>query len=81
MHTLRAGAMGCAVETLQDLLRQLGFYSGVTTGVYDLGTARAVMSVQKVVHAKPTGIADEQTLLYIVSKAAVVPADRFSEQL
>lgn len=52
---------GRDIETLQKLLKELGFYYGLITGQYDQATAEAVRQFQLVHELKPDGIVGPDT--------------------
>lgn len=69
---LMEGSKGYAVESLQEILQQLGFYSGAITGTYDKQTKQAVALFQEKYLLSITGIADDRTQLIAAMKASVV---------
>ncbi len=60
--TLKTGAKGDAVVTLQNKLKVLGYYRGDADGVYDSGVASAVKLFQKYNKLYQSGIAYTPTL-------------------
>ena len=63
---LSQNAAGQAVSTLQDALRELGFYNGMTTGLLDAATVSAVKALQSKNGLLQTGFvsAELQKLIY-----------------
>ncbi|GAA1274972.1 peptidoglycan-binding protein [Planotetraspora silvatica] len=59
--TLKYGAKGAAVKTLQTRLKQLGYVPGKVDGVYGSGTRAAVWAFQKVQGIKPTSTVASKT--------------------
>ncbi len=59
---LRIGDRGPYVADLQLALRQLGFYSGPITGIYEATTEQAVIGFQRSNNLAISGIADGATL-------------------
>lgn len=62
LGSLREGADGDSVRTLQKNLRTLGFYNGSVDGDYGSGTASAVLAFQQAYGLKADGIAGTATL-------------------
>ena len=60
--SLRVGASGSAVITLQQKLRDIGLYSGKIDGKYGTGTEKAVIAFQKKNGLVPDGVAGSRTL-------------------
>ncbi|HEY9699606.1 MAG TPA: peptidoglycan-binding protein [Trichocoleus sp.] len=61
-NQLRIGDRGPYVADLQIALRQLGFYSGPITGIYEANTEQAVIAFQRSNNLAISGIADSTTL-------------------
>lgn len=63
---LYAGNQGTAVRTLQEALKELGFYSASVDGIFGTGTKNAVLAFQAMNNLPQTGSADgaTQALLY-----------------
>lgn len=61
-YTARPGDRGTEVRRLQQRLRQEGYYSGETTGVYDRATRRAVSRFQAANLLSPDGSTGRSTL-------------------
>ena len=63
---LYAGSEGTAVRTLQEALKELGFYTASVDGKFGTGTKNAVSAFQKMNSLPQTGAADAatQALLY-----------------
>ncbi len=67
LGSLREGAQGEAVRSLQKDLRTLGYYTGSVDGDYGAGTVAAVTAFQKAYNLKADGIAGKGTLNMIAS--------------
>ncbi|MBO0348838.1 peptidoglycan-binding protein [Phormidium pseudopriestleyi FRX01] len=65
--TLLRGSQGSAVVTLQENLRNLGYYTGPITGYYGQLTQEAVMELQRDRGIHADGIAGPQTQSILVS--------------
>ena len=61
MKTLRLGSTGPIVEFLQNILEQLGLYSGTIDGIFGTGTQNAVISFQRQNGLVPDGIVGRRT--------------------
>lgn len=59
---LELGANGAEVVKLQKRLHQLGYYNGYSTGLYDAGTAKAVLEFQRQNELMDSGKADYSTV-------------------
>ncbi len=59
------GSRGQEVRSVQQKLKQLGFYGGSVDGVFGAQTRRAVVAFQKSVGITADGIAGPKTLLYL----------------
>lgn len=59
------GSTGQEVRSVQQKLRELGFYSGSVDGIYGSGTQSAVRAFQRSVGITADGIAGPTTLLYL----------------
>ncbi|MEB3885042.1 peptidoglycan-binding protein [Lyngbya sp. CCY1209] len=70
---LGPGSTGSAVGGIQRVLRQLGFYRGPITNVFDQATARAVRNFQIAYGLPPTGRVEAATQALLVSWGVVVP--------
>jgi len=55
LYTLETGASGQEVKQLQNELKELGYFDGVSTGVFGTATARAVREFQKANELEITG--------------------------
>lgn len=62
VSSLKAGATGANVKSLQQVLQALGDYSGNITSTYDATTTAAVQKFQRVNKLTVTGTADSSTL-------------------
>lgn len=71
---LRSGSTGSEVALLQSRLAQLGYQPGRTDGVFDRGTADAVLSFQSRNGLKTDGIAGPLTLSRLHGSAASAAA-------
>jgi hypothetical protein len=60
-RTLRRGSSGAEVRLLQQLLTDLGFYTGPINGFFDAATERAVRAFQASVGIRVDGIVGPQT--------------------
>ncbi len=69
--TLKTGAKGDAVVTLQNKLKALGYYRGDADGVYDSGVASAVKLFQKYNKLYQSGIAYTPTIKALDSASVV----------
>jgi len=81
--TLVRGDKGLAlIKTLQQRLKDLGYYTIKVDGIFGSGTQRAVRLFQQVNGLKDTGIADNATQVLLYSSAAkplgYVPAGGYS---
>ncbi len=70
--TLTLGMKGEAVESLQLMLRFLGYYKGDINSIFEAKTTEAVEAFQKDNFLDVTGIADERTQVILAMKSAVV---------
>ena len=61
-QTLRRGARGSAVMTLQTALKDLGYYTKAVDGIYGSGTVAAVRAFQAASGLKADGIAGPKTM-------------------
>ncbi|MFC3525931.1 peptidoglycan-binding protein [Marinococcus halophilus] len=61
-ETIRPGDRGEEVEELQEALKQEGFHSGKTDGVYGSVTTSSVKAFQKYEGLVPDGVAGENTV-------------------
>jgi len=59
--SLKQGAKGDAVKTLQTKLRRWGYYSGAVDGVFGAGTKKAVIAFQKKNGLTPDGVVGSAT--------------------
>jgi hypothetical protein len=71
---LRLGSMGAEVNTLQQRLTHLGFYSGAVDGVFGGGTESAVRRFQRASAINEDGLVGDETWRLIVGEAPPVPA-------
>ena len=60
-QNLWIGERSADVSALQDTLRQLGYYSGASTGYFGSATAAAVKKLQSAQGLEQTGIVGPQT--------------------
>ncbi|MHC1786323.1 MAG: D-alanyl-D-alanine carboxypeptidase family protein [Christensenellales bacterium] len=67
---LRMGSVGPEVSTLQQKLKDLGFYTGEVDGHFGSGTKAALVLFQQQHALDPDGMAGEQTLQLIYSASA-----------
>ena len=67
LGSLREGAQGDAVRSLQRNLRTLGYYNGSVDGDYGSGTFAAVAAFQRAYGLTPDGVAGKATLAKIQS--------------
>ena len=58
---LSAGDSGAEVKTLQQALKQLGFYDAAVDGDFGQGTTDAVIAFQTANNLKPDGIVGQET--------------------
>lgn len=65
--TVRLNNQGELVETIQIRLRELGYYTGETTGVYDKATRTAVIAFQKKNGLKTDGVCGTETQKLLLS--------------
>ena len=63
--SMSQGASGLGVSALQDALRELGFYTGSSTGTYDAATVTAVKAFQKKNDLLQTGVASPELIKLI----------------
>jgi len=63
---------GYGVESLQEMLKQLGYFSGEPDGFYGVGTERAVALFQEKEGLEITGVADDNTLLVLAMRCAAL---------
>lgn len=59
------GSRGSEVRSIQNKLKQLGYYTGSVDGIYGTGTRNAVIKFQKNCGITADGIAGPKTLLYL----------------
>lgn len=71
---LRSGSTGSEVALLQSRLSELGYQPGRSDGVFDAGTAAAVISFQSRNGLKADGVAGPLTLSRLHSGAAIAAA-------
>ena len=69
--TLKQGSSGSEVKTLQQRLKELGYYSGSVDGKYGAGTAEAVKAFQRANNLTADGKAGKNTQTALYSKNAV----------
>ena len=71
--TLRSGDESTAVKTLQQTLKNYGYYTGSVDGVYGSGTVAAVTAFQKAMDLKVDGVAGPATqrALYKTSGSSI----------
>ena len=69
--SLRNGSTGTAVRTLQQRLKELGYYSGSVDGDFGDGTEQAVIAFQKANGLNADGVAGTQTITKLYSNNAV----------
>ncbi|MFH1879904.1 MAG: peptidoglycan-binding protein [Bacillota bacterium] len=72
---LRAGSTGLAVKQLQDQLKDLGYYTGSSDGVYGAGTTQAVKDFQAANNLTADGIAGTNTQEALFSRYAIAKSD------
>lgn len=70
--TLTLGMKGEAIESLQLMLRFLGYYKGDINSIFGAKTTEAVEAFQKDNFLEVTGIADERTQIILAMKSAIV---------
>ena len=68
--TMTKGKKGQAVGELQARLKELGYYSGIVTNIYDVATQSAVKAFQKKTGLKADGIAGAETQKALADAAA-----------
>lgn len=61
MATLRYGARGAAVSSVQSRLKQLGYYTGKIDGIYKGGTQSAVKKFQQAARLSADGVVGPKT--------------------
>jgi len=66
LQELNTKSTGEAVEQMQLMLAELGYYKKAITGTYDSATKKAVQAYQKSMTLKATGVADVETLALIL---------------
>ncbi|MFT9846235.1 C40 family peptidase [Aneurinibacillus sp. REN35] len=71
MATLRYGARGSAVSSVQSRLKQLGYYSGNIDGIYKGGTQSAVKKFQRAARLSADGVVGAKTRAALFSSKAV----------
>ncbi len=64
---LEAGSSGHAVRALQEALKELGYYSGDITSVFDSDTTSAVLAFQKKNKYPETGVVDANLQAFLYS--------------
>lgn len=69
--TLKEGSSGSEVKTLQQRLKELGYYKGSVDGKYGAGTAEAVKAFQRANKLTADGKAGKNTQTALYSKNAV----------
>lgn len=69
--TLKSGASGTAVKSLQQRLKELGYYTGSVDGSYGTGTANAVRDFQAANGLSADGVAGSKTQETMYSYYAV----------
>ena len=69
---LMKNSEGYAVQSMQEILQDLGVFTGTVNGIYDRKTQKAVALFQEKNGLDPTGLADDETLVLIAIKSAVV---------
>ena len=74
-NTLRFGAKGTAIKTLQTKLKSLGYYKSTIDGVFGTGTLTAVKNFQTRNGLKADGVVGESTLKVLYSSSAKGPND------
>lgn len=76
---LREGSRGTAVKTLQQKLKNLGYYKGSVDGVYGSGTIAAVKAFQTRNKLTVDGVAGTDTLKVLYSSSAKEAEDEDEE--
>lgn len=76
--SLRNGSTGVAVKTLQQRLKQLGYYSGSVDGDFGDGTEQAVIAFQKANGLDADGVAGTRTITKLYSDSAVAASSSSS---
>ncbi|MBR4081936.1 MAG: peptidoglycan-binding protein [Clostridia bacterium] len=79
--TLRPGSSGSAVKTLQQKLKDLGYYTGSIDGKYGAGTKAAVEKFQKKKGLTRDGIAGPKTLSALFGTSSAVSSTYTTERL
>ena len=81
-NTLKRGSKGENVKTMQQALKDLGFYKGKIDGIYGKGTMNAVKAFQRKNKLKADGVAGTKTLtkLYEADKDAEKEASAETEE-
>ncbi|MDD3334866.1 MAG: peptidoglycan-binding protein [Eubacteriales bacterium] len=69
--SLKTGSTGTEVKTLQQRLKDLGYYKGSVDGSYGAGTANAVKAFQAASNLTADGVAGKKTLEAVYSKNAI----------
>ncbi len=77
--TLRQGSKGTAVKTLQQKLKDLGYYKSSVDGVYGSGTIAAVKAFQTRNKLTVDGVAGTSTLKVLYSASAKAAEDEEKE--
>ncbi len=75
--TMRQGDTGYQVEELQTALKELGYYTGTVSGVFDAATTQAVKKLQKAGKLTADGIVGAKTLA-LVEKYMTTPTPRIT---
>lgn len=76
--SLRNGSTGTAVKTLQQRLKELGYYSGSVDGKFGDGTEQAVIAFQKANGLTADGVAGTKTITKLYSNNAVAASSSSS---
>lgn len=71
-RSLSLGSNGIAVQALQARLRQLGYFDGEVTGLFDVDTEAAVKRFEQTYGTMQTGVATQKLQLRLFSSAAPV---------
>ena len=69
-RSLTLGSTGIAVQALQSRLRDLGYYEGDVTGVYDVDTEEAVKRFEQSYGTMQTGVATQKLQLRLFASTA-----------
>lgn len=79
-RSLSLGSTGIAVQALQSRLKELGYFGGEISGVYDVDTEAAVKRFEQTYGTMQTGVATQKLQLRLFSASApVYESDAYNE--